>query len=206
MTGRRRPLGCRLEYFGSPRTTPTRLCGPAFRLATPSALRRTDKILCRCFGAPVRRVFPGASVPCVSPHLVGSTAARTGRRAACQCGSLGSSVARASRLARTRSSRCTWREPTGSPRRRSSTRRPRRCAALHPCRASTRTPSQHAHAQRARRRAWWRAGDERDDGRHHGAPQARGARRHTTHTGRVRVKVRVRVSPTLTPTLIRWAA
>ena len=61
-------------------------------------------------------------------------------------------------------------------------------AALHPCRASARTPSQHARpastrAQRARRRAWWRAGDERDDGRHHGAPQARGARRHTTHTG-----------------------
>ena len=54
-------------------------------------------------------------------------------------------------------------------------------AALHLCRASARAPSQHARAQRARRRAWWRAGDERDDGRHHGAPQARGGRRHTTH-------------------------
>ena len=60
--------------------------------------------------------------------------------------------------------------------------------ALHPCRASARAPSQHARAaseharaQRARRRAWWRAGDERDDGRHHGAPQARGGPRDTTH-------------------------
>ena len=37
------------------RIPPYLCCGPAFR---HHPLRRTDKILCRCFGAPVRQAFP----------------------------------------------------------------------------------------------------------------------------------------------------
>ena len=140
------------------------------------------------------------------PRLVHRSKDR--ERAACPCGSLGSSVARASRLARTRSSLCTWREPTGSPRRRSSTRRPRRCATrpphcthaaparAHP--ASTRAPSEHAGMPGGAQAMNEMMGGIMERPKH----VVRGGTPHT----RVRVRVRVRVSPALTLTVTRWAA
>ena len=55
LTGRRGPLGRRLECTDNPRTT------AVDRRSTPSlglTSGRTDKNLCRCFGAPACRVFP----------------------------------------------------------------------------------------------------------------------------------------------------
>ena len=55
LTGRRGPLGRRLEYTDNPRTT------AVDRRSTPSlglTSGRTDKNLCRRFGAPACRVFP----------------------------------------------------------------------------------------------------------------------------------------------------
>ena len=51
MTGRSDPLGRRLEYTDNPRC-PVPLLLTDVRLHPPG---RTDKILCRCFGAPATR-------------------------------------------------------------------------------------------------------------------------------------------------------
>ena len=55
MTGRRRPLGCRLEYFGSPSY---HCCRPAFRQVG-------DKHFCGCFRAPALQL--DERVPNLSP-------------------------------------------------------------------------------------------------------------------------------------------
>ena len=55
LAGLRGPLGRRLEYTDNPRTT------AVDSRSTPSlgfTSGRTDKNLCRCFGAPACRVFP----------------------------------------------------------------------------------------------------------------------------------------------------
>ena len=54
LTGRSDPLGRRLEYTD---LTPVPLLLTGVRHHPPG---RTDKNLCRCFGAPARRVFPAA--------------------------------------------------------------------------------------------------------------------------------------------------
>ena len=55
LTGRRGPLGRRLECFGFP---PYHCCGPAFDSIPGLTSGRTDKNLCRCFGAPALPGFP----------------------------------------------------------------------------------------------------------------------------------------------------
>ena len=54
LTGRRGPLGRRLECFGSPPLLWAGVQTPSLGLTSG----RTDKNLCRCFGAPACRVSP----------------------------------------------------------------------------------------------------------------------------------------------------
>ena len=93
LTGRRGPLGRRPECK---RITPVPLLLTGVRLHPPG---RTDKNLCRCFGAPARRVFPDHLITRYLPALTSLAAlAETNNEPACQAsharqGKLGSTDA-----------------------------------------------------------------------------------------------------------------